>query len=123
MLHGDPISTIALIDTGIQVDDPEFANKPHSESHSVLLNGPPSNPSLYCDRDTSRPPFGYTVNAQKAVTFAMKLTRPADWNIETLDAALYLIDYTNADVTSDLNRDTIQTAGDLTIFLDSHAGQ
>lgn len=67
------------------------------------------------------------VNAQKAVTMAMKQALPADWNgdghVETLDAALYLIDYTNADAMTDLHLDTIQTTDDLTIFLDSYAGQ
>ncbi|GAB4383940.1 MAG: hypothetical protein Kow0022_05050 [Phycisphaerales bacterium] len=50
-----------------------------------------------------------------------------DWNgdgsVETLDAAQYIIDYTNADVMSDLNLDTTQTTDDMTIFLNSYAGQ
>lgn len=59
--HGDPNATIAIINTGIQTGHPEFANKLHSESHSVLVNGPPSNPAQYCDCDTFRLAFGYDV--------------------------------------------------------------
>lgn len=67
------------------------------------------------------------VNARKAVEYTRKHYLPADWNgdghVETLDAALYLIDYTNADAMTDLNLDTIQTTDDVGIFLDSYAGQ
>lgn len=45
--HGDPNATIAIIDTGIQTDHPEFANKLHSESHSILIDGPSSSPNFY----------------------------------------------------------------------------
>ncbi|MCE7970000.1 MAG: hypothetical protein DYG94_14810 [Leptolyngbya sp. PLA3] len=67
------------------------------------------------------------VNAEKAVTMAMKQALPADWNgdgnVETLDAVLYLTDYTNADAMTDLNLDTAQTADDMAIFLYSYAGE
>ena len=67
------------------------------------------------------------VNARKAVEYVKKYTLPADWNgdgsVETLDAAQYIIDYTNADVMSDLNLDTTQNTDDMTIFLNSYAGQ
>ncbi|KAA0217404.1 MAG: hypothetical protein DYG94_00710 [Leptolyngbya sp. PLA3] len=67
------------------------------------------------------------VNARKAVEYVMKYTLPADWNgdgnIETLDAALYITDYTKADAMTDLNLDTIQSTDDMGIFLDSYAGE
>ncbi|MCL4220048.1 MAG: S8 family serine peptidase [Phycisphaerales bacterium] len=67
------------------------------------------------------------VNARKAVEYVMKYALPADWNgdgnIETLDAALYLIDYTNAHAMTDLNLDAVQTTDDVTIFLNSYAGE
>jgi subtilisin family serine protease len=59
--HGDPNSTIAIIDMGIQTDHPEFIGKLHAESHSVLIDGPSSNSFQYCDCDTSRPAFAYEV--------------------------------------------------------------
>lgn len=46
-----------------------------------------------------------------------------DGNIETLDAALYLTDYANADPMTDLNLDTIQTTDDMSIFLESYSGE
>lgn len=67
------------------------------------------------------------VNAHKAVEYTRKHYLPADWNgdgnVETLDAALYLTDYTNADAMTDLNLDTAQTADDMAIFLYSYAGE
>lgn len=46
-----------------------------------------------------------------------------DGQVETLDAALFLVDYTNADAMTDLNLDAAQTADDLGVFLDSYAGR
>lgn len=67
------------------------------------------------------------MNAREAVGEVTKYTLPADWNgdgnIETLDAALYLIDYTNAHAMTDLNLDAVQTTDDVTIFLNSYAGE
>ncbi|GAB4385644.1 MAG: hypothetical protein Kow0022_12360 [Phycisphaerales bacterium] len=66
------------------------------------------------------------VNAQKAVTMAMKQALPADWNgdgnVETLDAVQYTVDYTNADPMTDLNLDTTHTTDDMAIFLNSYTG-
>ena len=67
------------------------------------------------------------LNARAAVEYVMKQQYPADWNgdgnVETLDAALYITDYSNADAMTDLNLDDLQTADDMSIFLDSYAGQ
>lgn len=67
------------------------------------------------------------VNAEKAVIFAMKAARPADWNgdgnVETIDAVLYITDCTNADAMTDLNLDTAQTADDMAIFMSAYAGE
>ncbi|MCL4221410.1 MAG: S8 family serine peptidase [Phycisphaerales bacterium] len=70
---------------------------------------------------------GYDRFTGHGLVNARKHSLPADWNgdghIETLDAAFYLIDYTNADAMTDLNLDTIQTTDDVAIFLDSYAGE
>lgn len=59
--HGNPNATIAIIDTGIQTDHPEFAGKLHAESHSVLIDRPSSSPNHFCGCDTLRPAFAYGV--------------------------------------------------------------
>ncbi|MCL4221391.1 MAG: hypothetical protein KJZ65_08470 [Phycisphaerales bacterium] len=57
----------------------------------------------------------------------MILGYSADWNgdgkVETLDAALFLTDYTNtnADAMTDVDLDTTLTTDDMSIFLDSSA--
>jgi subtilisin family serine protease len=66
------------------------------------------------------------VNAEAAVIMAMKQALPADWNgdgsIGPIDPVLFIADYAAGDPMADLNLDTAQTADDMTIFLESYAG-
>jgi subtilisin family serine protease len=66
------------------------------------------------------------VNARKAVEFAQKIVFPADWNgdgsVGPLDPVLYIADFVTGEMTADLDLDADQTTDDMTIFLDSYAG-
>jgi len=66
------------------------------------------------------------LNAQAAIEYVMKQEFPADWDgdglVAPIDAVLYAVDLAAGNVMTDLNLDANQTADDMTIFLNSYAG-
>jgi subtilisin family serine protease len=66
------------------------------------------------------------LNAQAAIEYVMKQEFPADWDgdglVAPIDAVLFAVDLATGNVMTDLNLDANQTADDMTIFLNSYAG-
>ena len=66
------------------------------------------------------------LNAEAAVNKSLLLLNPGDWNgdgsVGPIDPVLFMADLTSGNTMADLNLDETQTDADLTIFLDSYAG-
>lgn len=66
------------------------------------------------------------LNARAALEYVQKQAFPGDWDgdglVAPIDAVLYAVDLASGNVMTDLNLDANQTADDMTIFLNSYAG-
>ena len=66
------------------------------------------------------------LNARASIEYVQKQQFPGDWDgdglVAPIDAVLYAVDLAAGNMMTDLNLDAVQAADDMTIFLDSYAG-